>query len=72
MPATMTRTAASQVEGCRVRSRELVRVRTVEHQVCSGLDQAIRDAREQGATLDALSEATGYTPKAIRRICGES
>jgi hypothetical protein len=36
------------------------------------LDQAIREARVDGASLRTIATATGFTPETIRRIAGEA
>lgn len=35
------------------------------------LERAIREAISLGATIDAVSEASGYTPAEIRRLAAE-
>jgi hypothetical protein len=36
------------------------------------LEQTIREARINGASLRAIATATGFTPETIRRIAGEA
>lgn len=73
MPATqIPHRAQTKLAGCRVFSQHLIEVRSTEQAMNRELNEGIRDARDWGATIDMLSEATGYSPKQIRSICGEA